>query len=209
MLSEAWPTLFPFDVGDVTNRNRQHSVTLKPSLEHYIKYCIRNSDGSWYYPFVEDKSFIMYLQDMHERYSIITQANVYMNNNIGDTNISLAWAWTPWKSQGSTFCDPIIIYPGNKEVDHCVSYVTFSRATKIDNIYIPDGIEMDRLCLKIKSSKKMTSRIEEEKRLQKLHDVTISKKRICINCFLCVCACVCNGIQETNTDAMTQCQFCI
>ena len=121
----------------------------------------------------------------------------------------LAWAWTPWKSQGSTFCDPIIIYPGNKEVDHGVSYVTFSRATKIDNIYIPDGIEMDRLCLKIKSSKKMTSRIEEEKRLQKLHDVTISKKHICINCFLCVCTCVCNGIQETNTEAMTQCQFCI
>ena len=88
-----------YGVGDVTNRNRQHSVTLKQSLENCIKYCIRNSDGSWYYPFVEDKSFIMYLQDMHERYSIITQANVYMNNNIGDTNISMTELKNPTKRQ--------------------------------------------------------------------------------------------------------------
>ena len=120
----------------------------------------------------------------------------------------LAWAWTPWKSQGSTFHEPLNIYLGNKEVDHGVSYVTFSRATKIENIYIPEGIEMDRLCTKIKNSKKMISRKEEEKRLQKLIEKTLLRTQICLECYLCACICRCQSIQVVQSNDRPYCQFC-
>lgn len=88
--------------------------------------------------------------------------------------IRLAWAWTPWKAQGSTFNCPIILHLGNKEREHGLTYTAMSRAKRVEDILLPEGLGEDRLCQKIKNIKKMQSRIEEEKRLQLLHNITIN-----------------------------------
>ena len=41
--SMAFPTLFPFGCGDVSDRNRVSNVTLTNSNKHLLKYCIRDS----------------------------------------------------------------------------------------------------------------------------------------------------------------------
>ena len=88
--------------------------------------------------------------------------------------IRLAWAWTPWKSQGSTFNCPICLHLGDIEKEHGLTYTAMSRATRVEDILLPEGLGKDRLCEKIKKLKKMNARIEEEKRLLSLHVSTLT-----------------------------------
>ena len=90
--------------------------------------------------------------------------------------IRLAWAWTPWKAQGSTFTGKYSLHLGDSEKEHGCSYVAFSRATNIKNILLPQGISLERL-QNIKKLKKNIARIEEEKRLHELNIITINKFR--------------------------------
>jgi len=89
LLSDTWPHLFPIDVGDITNHNRLFPVTLHDSIIHYIKFAYQNSTGKWIYPFMIDRTFIMYIQNMDERHRIMTQANVYLKNNVGEANYTM------------------------------------------------------------------------------------------------------------------------
>ena len=54
--------------------------------------------------------------------------------------IRLAWAWTPWKAQGSTFHNKFTLHLGNTEKDHGCSYVAFSRATSIKHTFATRNI---------------------------------------------------------------------
>ena len=90
LLADAWPHLFPFGIGDYSNHGRRSTVSLHDSIEHYIKYAYQRRDSKWCYPFMEDKRFIMYVQNVYERHRIISQANAYITNNIGDANYTIA-----------------------------------------------------------------------------------------------------------------------
>jgi ATP-dependent exoDNAse (exonuclease V) alpha subunit len=87
--------------------------------------------------------------------------------------LRLAYAWTPWKAQGSTFAQPVTIHLGKNE-QHGVTYTCFTRVTKVEDILLPDGIGKDRLCEKIKNLKTLQNRIKEEKKLLDLHNCTIT-----------------------------------
>jgi hypothetical protein len=83
--------------------------------------------------------------------------------------LKLAWAWTIWKLQGQTFTGPVVLHLGNKEADHGLTYVAFSRAQVLSKVGIAEGIVMEeRLCQKIRDHKKMKPRIRDEKRLDRL-----------------------------------------
>jgi len=51
--------------------------------------------------------------------------------------ISLAWAWTPWKAQGTTNDGICVLNPGLTEKSEGLLYVLMSRPTSLTNIYIP------------------------------------------------------------------------
>ena len=50
--SLAFPTLFPFSIGNVTNRDRVSSISLTDSNQHLLKCCyLDNLSGECIYPF--------------------------------------------------------------------------------------------------------------------------------------------------------------
>ena len=80
--------------------------------------------------------------------------------------LRLAWAWTIWKAQGQTICSKIILKLGSKEREHGLSYVAFSRATKLSDIGITGGLAQNCLITSVSSQKKLHRRLEEDKRLE-------------------------------------------
>jgi hypothetical protein len=83
--------------------------------------------------------------------------------------ISLAWGITVWKSQGSTFSDPIRLELTNKELACGGTYVCWSRATDINNVCVGSSIPLDRLTTAISNSDVLQRRLIEDKRLKELN----------------------------------------
>jgi len=86
--------------------------------------------------------------------------------------ITLRYAITAWKSQGSTIQQPIVANLGDKEPDHGCTYVVLSRCTNFDNICIGNGITENRLTNLISKGKKLQTRLKEDNRLQTLYTAT-------------------------------------
>ncbi len=63
--------------------------------------------------------------------------------------LRLAWAWTIWKAQGQTIRGKVVIKLGKSEREHGLSYVAFSRATRLSNIGIIGWMDGPRLASKI------------------------------------------------------------
>lgn len=100
LLSMAFPTLFPYGVGDVTNRDRHFPITECQAAKHYINYCVNlktahesvgvpyspqptasSADQDWYYPFASHDRFIHFIQNMNERHMAQGQRSYYLSSN--------------------------------------------------------------------------------------------------------------------------------
>jgi len=68
--------------------------------------------------------------------------------------LKLAWAWTIHKAQGQTMKEKIVLNLGDKELIARLSYVAFSRATKLSNIGINGGCTREKLMEEIAISNK-------------------------------------------------------
>ena len=89
--------------------------------------------------------------------------------------LRLAWAWTIWKAQGQTIRNKIILNLGTREKEHGLSYVGFSRATKLSDIGITGGMSGNCLTSKISKMAKLKKRLKEDKLLDRLESMTIDK----------------------------------
>ena len=69
----------------------------------------------------------------------------------------------------------MILNLGANEREHGLSYVGFSRATRVSDVGIVGGIQSDRLCSKIAKMKKLKDRVVEDKRLDALYKATAQK----------------------------------
>ena len=87
--------------------------------------------------------------------------------------LKLCWAWTVHKTQGMTIKGKITTELTNKEQEHGSSCATFSRGTRFMDIGVKDGIDKNRLCVKIKKHKRMEKRIKEEARLKSMCERTL------------------------------------
>ena len=89
--------------------------------------------------------------------------------------LKLCWAWTVWKSQGMTIDNKVVVSLTKREIEHGLTYVALSRATKFTNIGIKDteGLSKNRLCKQIRNHKKMSKRLQEEERLRALEKETL------------------------------------
>ena len=86
--------------------------------------------------------------------------------------LRLAWAWTIHKSQGQTIRNKIVLALGKKEMDHGLTYVAISRATRASNIGIRDGLTFERISSHLASMKKVKFRKLEDERLAKMAEIT-------------------------------------
>ena len=82
--------------------------------------------------------------------------------------LRLAQTWTIQKAQGQTIRSKIILKLGSKEREHGLSYVGFSRATKLSDIGITGGLAGNCLTTSISIQKKIQRRLEEDIRLENL-----------------------------------------
>ena len=89
--------------------------------------------------------------------------------------LRLAWAWTPWKTQGQTLKGKVVCELGDKEPDAGITYTAFSRVTKMANFGIIGGLTYERFTSKIRDHSKFAGRIREEKRLRELSAKTIEQ----------------------------------
>jgi hypothetical protein len=83
-----------------------------------------------------------------------------------------AWAFTIWKSQGQTFFGNVVLHLSEREKEHGLTYVAFSRATRFSNIGLFDGITETRIIDKIRDHSKMRERIQHELHLDRLYQET-------------------------------------
>ena len=88
--------------------------------------------------------------------------------------IRLGWAWTSWKSQGSTFNFAISLHLGDSAKENGLTYTAMTRATRVEDILLPERLGQVRLYEKIKNLKKISARIEGEKLLLLLLATTIT-----------------------------------
>jgi hypothetical protein len=91
--------------------------------------------------------------------------------------IRLCWAWTVWKAQGQTIRGKLVVNLSDKEKEHGLTYVVFSRATMLENIGIVGGLTKERLCCKVQKHAKMRPRMAEESRLRGLSSETAIRLR--------------------------------
>ena len=85
------------------------------------------------------------------------------------------WAWIIWKCQGMTTMNEIIAELTNTEQEHGGAHVALSRVQRFSDIGIKDGINKNRLCIKVRNHKKLHKCILEEKRLNALAEQTLKK----------------------------------
>jgi hypothetical protein len=86
-----------------------------------------------------------------------------------------AWGWTVWKAQGQTMKGQVIAELGDREPDAGITYVAFSRVTKMENFGIIGGLTYDRFTSKIRNHPKFAARAAEEKRLRDLSEKTVER----------------------------------
>ena len=89
LLAGTWPHLFPCGIGDYTDKTRKNKVNDHEAAQHYLKYSVQDRNGKVQYPFVLEHAFLMYIQDLDERRRIMSQANVYISQNVSDANMTL------------------------------------------------------------------------------------------------------------------------
>ena len=69
--------------------------------------------------------------------------------------LKLSWAWTIWKAQGQTIKGKVVMNLGKTERECGLSYVAFSRATRLRDVGIVGGFTFERFTRMIKKHPKM------------------------------------------------------
>ena len=81
------------------------------------------------------------------------------------------------KAQGLTIENPYVLSLGNKEMDHGLSYVAFSRSKVVTNIGIVGGMTEERITTQLSSMRKVIERKREDERLRLLGEATYQQLR--------------------------------
>ena len=79
--SMAFPTLFPYGVGDVTRASRRVSMTLTESNKHLLNYAVlvpRSDPPRYFYPFAVHGRWMHWAQNTAERRRAQGQKKIYI-----------------------------------------------------------------------------------------------------------------------------------
>ena len=114
-MTKAFPCLFPYGVGDITNHGRQVDISETDAARHYVRYAIdlkqsrdsfidcddeytdeeldsiydpNSSQARFIYPFVEDDRFVCWIQNFVERHCANGQRNFWIGQNSDFSGLS-------------------------------------------------------------------------------------------------------------------------
>ena len=79
--AKAFPTLFPYGVGDVTMKERASHVSMSESIAHLIKFAYKDCTGAWVYPFMRHSCWLGWAVNTAGRHRSIGQRNVFLRNS--------------------------------------------------------------------------------------------------------------------------------
>ena len=91
--------------------------------------------------------------------------------------LRLSWAWTIWKAQGQTIKGKMVMDLSKYEKECGLTYVAFSRVTRLKDVGIIGGLTYERFSYKIRNKEKMGIRNAEMHRLGAAVDATIMRLR--------------------------------
>ena len=84
----AFPTLFPYGIGDPTKKQRHHAVSLTDAFKHLVSFGeIVNNKIVW--RFASHPRFMYWALNMKQRHQVLSQANVYMKQYPNDAALTL------------------------------------------------------------------------------------------------------------------------
>ena len=84
----AFPTLFPYGIGDPTKKQRHHAVSLTDAFKHLVSFGeIVNNKIVW--RFASHPRFMYWALNMKQRHQVLSQANVYMKQYSNDAALTL------------------------------------------------------------------------------------------------------------------------
>ncbi len=84
LASMAFPSLFPFGLGDPTRKERIIEVSETDGFKHLLKYATRHSvTNELYFPFAKHPRFKFWAYDRSRRRRGLNQCSVYLDQNIG------------------------------------------------------------------------------------------------------------------------------
>ena len=87
--SMAFPTLFPYGVGDITMRTRRYDVTFTNAMKHYLNYAVYDPRlNTHIFPFAEHSRWVHWAQNTEERHRFNSQRTVFLRKNEGIANLS-------------------------------------------------------------------------------------------------------------------------
>ena len=89
LASMAFPTLFPYGRADPTNKARERSISLTEGFKHLMKYADQTPDLKYDWRFASHPRFSYWALNMKQRHQILSQANIYMQQNPGDANLTV------------------------------------------------------------------------------------------------------------------------
>lgn len=103
---------------------------MPPNLPNYIVIDFPAYDGPTFFPNFEERKNWVILRPHAAEWTPNHQESTHRNIcSRTQYPIVLAWAWTPWKAQGSTFKCTLSLHLGDAELEHGLTNVTFPRAT--------------------------------------------------------------------------------
>ena len=77
----AFPTLFPYGVGDVTMGDRETKVSMTDSAAHLVKYAEKKKNRKWKYRFASHPRWLHWAQNICERHRSIDQRDIFIHQN--------------------------------------------------------------------------------------------------------------------------------
>jgi len=83
----AFPTLFPFGVGDCTMFDRLKKVTMTESAKHLLKFC-QKLNGEYVYRFARHPRWMHWAQNIAERHRAQGQRDMFIVRNREDTDLT-------------------------------------------------------------------------------------------------------------------------
>ena len=84
----AFPTLFPYGIGDPTKKQRHHAVSLTDTFKHLVSFGeIVNNKIVW--RFASHPRFMYWALNMKQRHQVLSQVNVYMKQYPNDAALTL------------------------------------------------------------------------------------------------------------------------
>ena len=163
---------FKFDENNVCSED----ISIASSICVWVEF--NGYTGKTFFPHDESRRHWVPIFPVQKDNSVITRSDGFKLLSRTMIPLRLSWAITIHKAQGQTIPGNVVVRLGDSENTLGLSYVAFSRVTKLQNIGVDGGGPSDRLMKKISCFPSLKKRLAADKRLEELAHKTLQILRV-------------------------------